>query len=185
MGHPQEDPYPAHPGSARWPAHSGPRHPLAAGVLCVALAVGAWHGLLLRFGQEDILRGTVARSVSEAKAADSEPGKETRRVVLTRPPATPPTAPAPSVPKPAVPGPAMPALKAPGDSAPKAVPDSAPRAKVSPFLRSHPWAASSGGKYYYPSSCPETLRLPDVVFFGSEEEARDSGYVPSQPSRCK
>jgi hypothetical protein len=56
---------------------------------------------------------------------------------------------------------------------------------LSPFRRSHPWAAPAGGQYYYPSSCPATLRLPDLVFFRSEAEARDRGFVPSQLPGCE
>jgi hypothetical protein len=77
------------------------------------------------------------------------------------------------------------ASKVTSDSAPKASSPSPPRPRVSPFRRSHPWAASAGGRYYYPSSCPATLELPDLVFFRSEAEARESGFAPSRLPGCE
>jgi hypothetical protein len=61
-----------------------------------------------------------------------------------------------------------------------------PRAalKVSPFRRSHPWAAPSGGRYYYRSSCPEALRLEDLQFFRTEREARAAGFKHSATPGC-
>jgi hypothetical protein len=76
------------------------------------------------------------------------------------------------------------ASKGLSSSAPKALTDSAPRAKLSPFRRAHPWAAPAGGRYYYPSSCPATLQLPDLVFFRSEGEARDNGFESSGRPAC-
>ena len=63
-------------------------------------------------------------------------------------------------------------------------PDSLPAPKVSPFRRSHPWAAPSGGRYYYPSDCREALALPDLLFFRTEREARAAGYVPARRPEC-
>jgi hypothetical protein len=62
--------------------------------------------------------------------------------------------------------------------------DSLPAPKVSPFRRSHPWAAPSGGRYYYPSDCREALALPDLLFFRTEREARAAGYVPARRPEC-
>jgi hypothetical protein len=225
----QQHSWPAAHAGARWPTQPGPRHPLAAGALCIALAVGTWYGLLWRFGQTEEVGATVPPGVAPAKAVDTQPRRETGRVVLA-----PRTAPSPS-PVPAAPRGSPPpsmskvlsawasrilgasapkastdsalkgsrdsaskplstsAARAPSGSAPKtstdsaskAVRDSAPRPKLSPFRRSHPWAAPAGGQYYYPSSCPATLRLPDLVFFRSEAEARDSGFIPSQLHGCE
>jgi hypothetical protein len=77
------------------------------------------------------------------------------------------------------------APKASNDSAAKASIPSPPQSRVSPFRQSHPWAASAGGRYYYPSSCPATLELPDLVFFKSEAEARDRGFTPSRLPGCE
>jgi hypothetical protein len=65
-----------------------------------------------------------------------------------------------------------------------ASPDSLPAPKVSPFRRSHPWAAPSGGRYYYPSDCREALALPDLLFFRTEREARVAGFVPARRPEC-
>ncbi len=65
------------------------------------------------------------------------------------------------------------------------VPDSAPPDPgLSPFRRSHPWAAVPGQPYYYPSRCPATLRFPDLVFFRTQAEARAGGFVPAPDSGC-
>jgi hypothetical protein len=217
----QQHSWPVERTGARWPIQSRPRHPLAAGALCVALAVGAWYGLLWRFGQAGEVGASVPQGVAAAKAADTQPRRETRRVVLA------PRAPSSPSPTPAAP-PGSPkrsmsnvlsdsaskilgasaskarsdsalkassdsgskalsisAPKASGGSASKALSDSAPRARVSPFRRSHPWAAPAGGRYYYPSSCPATLERPELVFFRSEAEARDSGFIPSGLPACE
>ncbi|MEO6058186.1 MAG: serine/threonine-protein kinase [Gemmatimonadales bacterium] len=55
---------------------------------------------------------------------------------------------------------------------------------VSPFRRSHPWAAVPGGRYYYRSSCPAVLRLPELVFFATEAEARAQGFDASDIPGC-
>jgi serine/threonine protein kinase len=55
---------------------------------------------------------------------------------------------------------------------------------VSPYRRSHPWAAPPGGRFYYRSSCPEALRFTDLLFFTSEREARAKGFVPSPIPGC-
>jgi hypothetical protein len=71
----------------------------------------------------------------------------------------------------------------PPDARPDAQP---PRAalKISPFRRSHPWAAPSGGRYYYRSSCPEALSLEDLKFFRTEREARAAGLKHSPTPGC-
>ena len=62
--------------------------------------------------------------------------------------------------------------------------DSAPQPLISPFRRSHPWAAPPGGRFYYRSSCPAALKFTDLVFFTSEREARASGLVPTSVPGC-
>jgi serine/threonine protein kinase len=58
------------------------------------------------------------------------------------------------------------------------------QAEMSPFRRSHPWAAYPQGRFYYPSSCSETLEFDDLVYFATEKEARAAGFLPSRGSRC-
>ena len=209
----QQRSWPAAHADARWPAQPGPRHPLAAGALCILLAVGAWYGLLWRFGRTEELGATVPPGVAPARAADTQPRRETGQVALA-PRTAPSPSPAPTAPHGILDTSASKALstsaaRAPSGLAPKASSDSAsealstsapksssssvskpvrdpaPRPRLSPFRRSHPWAAPAGGRYYYPSSCPATLRLPDLVFFKSEAEARDSGFEPSQLPGCE
>jgi hypothetical protein len=55
---------------------------------------------------------------------------------------------------------------------------------VSPFRRSHPWAAVPGQPYYYPTRCPATLRFPDLIFFRTQAQARANGYVQAPDSGC-
>jgi len=63
--------------------------------------------------------------------------------------------------------------------------DSAPPPRVSPFLRSHPWAAAPAGRYYYRSTCPAALELRDLLLFATEDEARAKGFVPSPIPECR
>ncbi len=42
----------------------------------------------------------------------------------------------------------------------------------------------SGRKFYYPSSCSETLEFDDLVYFTTEEEAQAAGFLPSRSARC-
>jgi hypothetical protein len=214
MGDLQHNAWPAARAGTRWPVQRGPLHPLAVGALCVALAAGAWYGLLWRLGPTEEVGATVPRGVAPAKAADAQPRRETRRVVTAPPTPAPAPSPAPAAPR-GSPKPSVSKVlrdwaskisgasttKARSDSAskavrasapeassspaPKASRDSAPRSKLSPFRRSHPWAAPARGQYYYPSSCPATLQLPDLVFFRSEQEARDSGFQSSGRPACE
>jgi hypothetical protein len=229
MGDLQQHLWSAARSGAHWPIQPGPRHPLAAGVLCVALAVGAWQGLVWRLGQTAAVDAPVPPGVSTAKA-HTEPTRENRRLVVAPPAPSVSPSRTPAAPR-RFPKPSMlkvlrdwaskvlstsplkatsdSARRAPGDSASrtrsnsapkassrsspkvsphsalKALRDSAPRAKLSPFRRSHPWAAPSRGRYYYPSSCPATLKLPDLVFFRTEAEARDSGFESSGRPPCE
>jgi serine/threonine protein kinase len=50
---------------------------------------------------------------------------------------------------------------------------------VSPFRRSHPWAAHPNGRTYFSSSCAIALASPELIYFVSEQEARATGR-----SRC-
>jgi hypothetical protein len=55
--------------------------------------------------------------------------------------------------------------------------DSAPPPiKLSPFLRSRPWLAVEGGRFYYRRDCVVQLGSRQLVFFTSEEEARARGF---------
>jgi zinc D-Ala-D-Ala dipeptidase len=62
--------------------------------------------------------------------------------------------------------------------------DSARGPKISPFRRSHPWAAVPGERFYYRSSCPVALQSRDLLYFRSEAEARVSGFVPTPAPGC-
>jgi serine/threonine protein kinase len=62
--------------------------------------------------------------------------------------------------------------------------DSAPQPLISPYRRSHPWAAPPGGRVYYRSSCGVALEFTDMLFFTSEHEARASGFVPTRVPGC-
>ncbi|MDQ3208811.1 MAG: hypothetical protein M3Q37_09425 [Gemmatimonadota bacterium] len=74
-------------------------------------------------------------------------------------------------------------LRAP--ALPRAIPSRPVPLKVSPFLRSHPWAGPVGGRYYYPSTCREVLGFEQLRFFTTEREARASGLVPAKGTPCR
>jgi eukaryotic-like serine/threonine-protein kinase len=57
-------------------------------------------------------------------------------------------------------------------------------AALSPFRRSHPWAADPKGRVYFRSSCPRALRASDLLYFRTEAEARATGRTPSPDPRC-
>ena len=170
----QQSSWPDERAGAGWAVRPRPSHPLVAGALCLALAVGAWYGLLWGFKQTPEGGASAPGRVAPVQEADPQPTPETRPAVLGRrtPPASLPRVPA--TPR-----------GSPKPSVSKMLSDSAPQPKVSSFRRSHPWAASSGGRHYYPSSCPATLRLPDLVFFRSEAEARAAGLTPSRLPGCE
>jgi serine/threonine protein kinase len=60
----------------------------------------------------------------------------------------------------------------------------ASEAVLSPFRRSHPWAAHTDGRFYFPSSCPLALGSADLVYFTSESEARATGRSRSTEPGC-
>jgi len=62
--------------------------------------------------------------------------------------------------------------------------DSAPQPKMSPFRRSHPWAAAPGGRFYFRSSCSVALQSSELRYFKTAEEARAEGYIPSTAPGC-
>ena len=62
--------------------------------------------------------------------------------------------------------------------------DSLSGPRISPFRRSHPWVAVTGERYYYRSSCPIALQSRDLLYFRSEQEARASGFIPSEVTGC-
>ena len=65
---------------------------------------------------------------------------------------------------------------------PSPAPDSS--AALSPFRRSHPWAAEPTGQVYFPSSCPQALHASDLLYFRTEAEARATGRTRSPDPRC-
>jgi len=59
-----------------------------------------------------------------------------------------------------------------------------PTAALSPFRRSHPWAAEPRGRVYFSSSCPKALRATDLLYFRTEAEARATGRTRSPDPSC-
>jgi hypothetical protein len=55
---------------------------------------------------------------------------------------------------------------------------------ISPFRRTHPWAAHPNGRTYFPSSCPLALASSELVYFRSEKEARATGRSRSKDPGC-
>ena len=55
---------------------------------------------------------------------------------------------------------------------------------LSPFLRSHPWAAIPGKRFYFRSTCRVVLQSTELLYFKSVDEARASGFVPSPIPGC-
>ena len=55
---------------------------------------------------------------------------------------------------------------------------------VSPFRRSHPWAALPGKRFYFRSTCRVALQATELVYFRSVDEARARGFVPSPVPGC-
>jgi hypothetical protein len=192
----QPNSWPGERSGAGGPVRPRPAHPLMAGALCVALAVGAWHGLLWGLKRTAEVGASAAGSVAPAKVTDTQPTSDTRRVVLgPRPSPSPPPPRVSAAPRSSPPEPRpSPLAPLPGVSAAprgspeplsKIVSDSAREPMLSPFRRAHPWAAPAGGRYYYPSSCPATLRFSDLMFFRSEAEARASGFISSRLPQCE
>jgi serine/threonine-protein kinase len=62
--------------------------------------------------------------------------------------------------------------------------DSSGSAVVSPFRRSHPWAARPDGRTYFPSSCRLAFESSDLVYFKTEAEARATGRSRSTEPGC-
>lgn len=55
---------------------------------------------------------------------------------------------------------------------------------LSPFRRSHPWAAVPGKRFYFRSTCRVALESTELLYFKSAEDARASGFVPSPVPGC-
>jgi hypothetical protein len=156
------------------PPRAGRKSALALGAVAVlvAAAVGVWllrstHWSPVGAGVQE--SGSVAVVVRDSLPASTRRPADTGRSAVGRRH----TAPA----------------RTPHDSAPRAPAkresrDSAPGPRLSPFLRSHPWVAVSGERFYYPSSCLVALRSRDLRYFRSEDEARAGGFVPSPGARC-
>ena len=160
------------------------RRPLMRGAAAVSLAATLGLGVWVA-RHRPIASGPTPISLEAGEAAGVD------RDSAVSAPATIQVAPSPPPPPPvrardtssaARPAPAAAAAPAPPPVA--IVEDSLNGPKVSPFRQSHPWAAAPGGRYYYRSSCPEALRLPDLVFFKSESEARENGFVPTPIPGC-
>jgi serine/threonine protein kinase len=150
----------------------------AAGLVCILLAV-LW----------------LPRSLRRQRLGTARPAAET---VTRAPPAK--TAGAPAIPqkirRPAPFSRSQTAAKQSSDpSAPPAKADkpltagarsdaSARQPQLSPFRRSHPWAAAPGQRFYFRSSCKLALRSPELRYFKSAAEARAGGYVPSPVPGC-
>jgi len=49
--------------------------------------------------------------------------------------------------------------------------------KLSPFLRSRPWIALEGQRFYYSRDCLIQLSSPDLLYFRAEQEARARGFA--------
>jgi hypothetical protein len=180
--------------SSALPEWRTPAHPILMGLGAMALAVAAWHGLLWRMDHrpDDGVTGALPSASREAEIADGvTPDTAESRLVVATVPATDSSTALSSPPRP-TPAPA-PAGTQPTDSAvtrrkspapqpaPASVSDEPP---LSPFRRSHPWAAVPGQRYYYPTRCPATLRFPDLLFFKTQAEARANGFVPAPDSGC-
>jgi hypothetical protein len=169
-------------GGAGWRPHiaiSEPRglgRPAVVGTVVVLVAIAAWHGLFWAL-RPPTAAGT--RPVPVALAPLPRPDE------VFPAPSAPPTPPAPSTssttPKSAA--------AAAGDSARVSGRDSSSRPghalHLSPFLLSHPWAAPTGGRFYYPTDCPATLQLVDLLFFKTEDAALAKGFVRAPDSGCR
>jgi serine/threonine protein kinase len=77
-------------------------------------------------------------------------------------------------------GPAAPRRNAPDERKAAAPPDVA----LSPFRRSHPWAALPDGRVYFKSSCSLALGAPELIYFDSEEKAQATGREKSTVPGC-
>ncbi len=62
--------------------------------------------------------------------------------------------------------------------------DVATGAALSPFRRSHPWAAHPDGRVYFRSSCTLALGSSDLLYFKSDAEARATGRSRSTTPGC-
>jgi hypothetical protein len=151
-----------------------PGHPILAGLAVIALAVAAWHGLLWQSQHAPVLDESTAQLATQvenpAVMADSalaivpvveSVSSSPEGLRDARTPTAESRRTGPSVPDSATPDPGL-----------------------SPFRRSHPWAAVPGQRFYYPSRCPATLRFPDLIFFRTQAEARAGGFVPAPDSGC-
>jgi hypothetical protein len=153
-----------------------PGHPILAGLAAIALAVAAWHGLLWRSQHSAVLDDSTARLTTPVEEPAVTPDSALAIVPVTestasaRPPDAPDTT-----------APAAEPERAGSPAAPASV---TLDPGLSPFRRSHPWAAVPGQPYYYPSRCPATLRFPDLVFFRTQAAARAGGFVPAPDSGC-
>jgi len=189
-------------------------HPVLAAVLAIAIGVGAWHGLVsyLRAsrGRPTTAAGPIVIGADDPRApgrtATNAPPRASAHaatdtaVGIAAGPAPPsrtdslrtgPTrrdivpAPSPAAARDSGPPEALIASARIHGGATSSAPAESAGPNLSPFLRSHPWAAVPGQRYYYPSSCPATLRLRDLVFFRTEEQARAQGFARSPSTDCQ
>jgi serine/threonine protein kinase len=71
-------------------------------------------------------------------------------------------------------------LPQPAEPAPPGRRDSAatpPPIKLSPFLRSRPWIAIEGQRFYYSRNCLIQLNSPHLLYFRGEQQARARGFT--------
>ena len=191
-----------------WPEWRRPSHPILVAAVALAVAVGAWHGLLWELERspedeataqstalassdtgDDRVPGTASESVSAGTPAPSN--RELAPATRQQPPADPSPRPSdrslpPSKVTPPPPDRPHPAAEPTQHAAEATVtPEKATvDPNISPFRRSHPWAAVPGTPYYYPTRCPATLRFPDLIFFRTQAQARANGYVQAPDSSC-
>jgi serine/threonine protein kinase len=159
---------------------------LAAGIATLLVAASLWFGW-------DRIRPTLADLPSRLKP---RPGAV--KPVAVTPPRSPSadTRVAPERRKPEVENGAVSRSKVadtastPADSAPEVSSGTSERGDtirgpyISPFRRSHPWAAHPNGRSYFPSSCPMALASSELIYFRSEEEARATGRSRSTAPGC-
>jgi hypothetical protein len=149
-------------GISSRPRHALLRRPrLVAAIGAALLAAGTWLGW-------------------SCHRADGAGARSEHEVGTRREPRSPP----PPVPR-MVPGTTPAAEPVETDSSPSSkAAAAASKAALSPFRRSHPWAAHPEGRFYFPSSCPLALQSPDLLYFKTESEARATGRSRSTEPGC-
>jgi hypothetical protein len=162
-------------GPERWT----PRHLAWLAAAVALLGAGLWFGRdrvrALALGRPEEVAERPAESVADP--ASAMPSGATSRAAIAKVPGPAPVGPpgsrgrvADSTHRSGPPTPAQPAAGGGG--------------ALSPFRRSHPWAAHPGGREYFRSSCPLALGSSDLLYFESESEASGTGRVRSTAPGC-